>query len=51
MTGFVQTISLSIIISYSHDKKMVLHTSIRNVLYPNIKVNSANAERVTRINF
>ena len=32
-------------------KYMVFHTSKRNVIYPNIKVNISNIERVTQFNF
>ena len=30
---------------------MVFHTSKRNVIYPNLKVNNNNIERVTEFNF
>ena len=30
---------------------MVFHTSKRNVIYPNSKVNNSNIERVTQFNF
>ena len=32
-------------------KYMVFHTSKRNVIYPNLKVNNSNIERVTQFNF
>ena len=32
-------------------KYMVFHTSRRNVIYPNLKVNNSNIERVTQFNF
>ena len=32
-------------------KYIVFHTSKRNVLYPNLKVNNSNIERVTQFNF
>ena len=32
-------------------KCMVFHTSKRNVIYPNLKVNNSNIERVTQFNF
>ena len=32
-------------------KYMVFHTSKRNVIYPNLKVNNSNIERVTEFNF
>ena len=32
-------------------KYMVFHTSKRNVIYPNLKVNNNNIERVTEFNF
>ena len=31
-------------------KNMVFHTSKRNVIYPNLKVNNNNIERVTEFN-
>ena len=32
-------------------KYMVFHTSMRNVPYPDLKVNNSNVERVTQFNF
>ena len=32
-------------------KYMVFHTSKRNVIYPSLKVNNSNIERITQFNF
>ena len=38
-------------LSITKTKYMVFHTSKRNVIYPNLKVNNNNIERVTQFNF
>ena len=38
-------------LNFVKTKYMVFHTNMRNVTYPNLKVNNSNVERVTQFNF
>ena len=40
-----------LLLNIAKTKYMVFHTSRRNVIYPNLKVNNSNIERVTQFNF